>query len=90
MSKNAVSKRRERDPEGTRQGLIDTAVRLMLKQGFAATSVDLICKEAGMTKGSFFHHFGSKEAIGKACESQAMIRANLKLARGHVDGLFDK
>lgn len=41
-------------------------VQLMLKQGFAATSVDQICAAAGMTKGSFFHHFSSKEAIGKA------------------------
>jgi TetR/AcrR family transcriptional regulator, transcriptional repressor for nem operon len=38
----------------------------MLKQGFAATSVDQICKDAGLTKGSFFHHFENKEAIGKA------------------------
>lgn len=66
MLKKATSKKRERDPAGTRQGLIDATVRLMLKQGFAATSVDTICKEAGMTKGSFFHHFENKEAIGKA------------------------
>ncbi|HBJ84274.1 MAG TPA: hypothetical protein DDZ88_10490 [Verrucomicrobiales bacterium] len=64
--KAASETKRERDPAGTRQRLIDTTVRLMLKQGFAATSVDLICKEAGMTKGGFFHHFTSKEAIGKA------------------------
>lgn len=67
MPKKAASNtKRERDPAGTRQRLIDATVRLMLKQGFAATSVDLICKEAGMTKGGFFHHFASKEAIGKA------------------------
>lgn len=66
MPKKAASKKRERDPDATRQRLIDATVRLMLKQGFAGTSVDLICKEAGMTKGSFFHHFESKEAIGKA------------------------
>ncbi len=28
--------------------------------------------------------------VGKACQSQAMIRANLKLARHFVDGLFAK
>lgn len=66
MPKKAPSKRKERDPAGTRQRLIDATVRLMLRQGFAATSVDMICKEAGMTKGGFFHHFGNKEAIGKA------------------------
>lgn len=66
MPKKATSKKRERDPSGTRQALIDATVRLMLKQGFAGTSVDMICKEAGLTKGSFFHHFSSKESIGKA------------------------
>lgn len=66
MPKKATSKKRERDPSGTRQALIDATVRLMLKQGFAGTSVDMICKEAGLTKGSFFHHFSSKEGIGKA------------------------
>lgn len=66
MPKKAASKKRERDPAGTRQGLIDAAVQLMLQQGFAGTSVDLICTEAGMTKGGFFHHFESKEAICKA------------------------
>jgi len=45
---------------------VTATVGLILKQGFAATTVDQICAEAGMTKGSFFHHFESKEAIGKA------------------------
>ncbi len=38
----------------------------MMRQGFAATTVDQICAEAGLTKGSFFHHFESKEALGLA------------------------
>lgn len=66
MPKKASNSRRERDPAATRQRLIDATVRLMLRQGFAGTSVDQICKEAGMTKGSFFHHFENKEALGTA------------------------
>ena len=66
MLKKAVIKKRERDPAGTRQRIVGATVQLMLRQGFAATSVDQICAEAKLTKGSFFHHFESKEAIGKA------------------------
>lgn len=66
MFKKAASMTRERDPAATRQRLIDATVRLMLQQGFSATSVDQICTEAGMTKGGFFHHFENKEALGLA------------------------
>ena len=66
MLKKAAKTKRERDPAATRQRLIDATVRLMLQQGFSGTSVDQICKEAGMTKGGFFHHFENKEALGTA------------------------
>ena len=57
--------RTPRDPAATRQKLIDATVSLILKQGFAATTVDQICAAAGVTKGSFFHHFDNKEAAGQ-------------------------
>jgi TetR/AcrR family transcriptional repressor of nem operon len=44
--------------------LLDAAVKLVREQGFAGTSVDQLCAEAGVTKGAFFHHFPSKEALG--------------------------
>lgn len=62
----SLPKKRERNPAETREKLITATVRLILKQGFAATTVDQICAEAELTKGSFFHHFESKEAIGRA------------------------
>jgi TetR/AcrR family transcriptional repressor of nem operon len=49
----------------TKEKLCDAARRLMLEQGFPATSVEQICTAAGVTKGSFFHYFDSKEHIGK-------------------------
>ncbi len=51
---------------GARVRLLDAAVALIRAQGFAATSVDQLCKAAGVTKGAFFHHFPSKEALGIA------------------------
>ncbi|MDP0490029.1 MAG: TetR/AcrR family transcriptional regulator [Verrucomicrobiota bacterium JB023] len=58
--------RRRKSPEETRASLVEATVKLILGQGFAATRVDEICREAGVTKGAFFHHFASKEDIGKA------------------------
>ncbi|HWL52376.1 MAG TPA: TetR/AcrR family transcriptional regulator [Chthoniobacteraceae bacterium] len=56
----------KRNPVATRERLVSAAVRLILRQGFSATSVDQICAEAGVTKGGFFHHFENKDAIGLA------------------------
>jgi TetR/AcrR family transcriptional repressor of nem operon len=61
--KNKVSRKQ---PETTRRKLIEATMSLMLKRGFNATTVDEICAEAGVTKGSFFHHFENKDDIGQA------------------------
>ena len=50
-----------------RDGILEAGTRLFRRQGFVATTVDEICAEAGATKGAFFHHFASKEALAEAC-----------------------
>ncbi len=50
----------------TRQKLLGAAISLIRAQGYAATSVDDICRAAGVTKGAFFHHFASKERLAVA------------------------
>ena len=49
-----------------RTRLLEAARDVIRAQGFAASSVDDLCKAAGVTKGAFFHHFESKEALGVA------------------------
>ena len=49
--------------EETRTRIMDAAVRLFSTRGFAAASVDDICAEAGISKGAFYHHFESKQAL---------------------------
>ncbi len=49
-----------------RTRLMDAALDLVRRQGWAGTSVDALCAAAGVTKGSFFHHFKTKEALGVA------------------------
>ena len=47
-----------------REAILDAATRVMRQKGYGATSVDDLCREAGVTKGAFFHHFGSMIASG--------------------------
>jgi AcrR family transcriptional regulator len=49
--------------EGTRTKLLDTAMRLFHEQGFAATGVATILREAGVNSGSLYHQFASKEDL---------------------------
>ncbi|WP_426165559.1 TetR/AcrR family transcriptional regulator [Sandarakinorhabdus sp. DWP1-3-1] len=49
-----------------RDRLLDAATDLVRRQGFGGTSVDALCAHAAVTKGAFFHHFASKEALGVA------------------------
>ncbi len=46
--------------------LLDAAVDVIRAQGLSATTIDDLCAAAGVTKGAFFHHFESKEALAVA------------------------
>ncbi len=54
------------DSGDARTRLLLAATDLIRSKGFAATSVDGLCQRAEVTKGAFFHHFASKEALGVA------------------------
>jgi AcrR family transcriptional regulator len=49
--------------EETRSHILDTAGELFAERGYDATSVADICHRAGVTKGAFYHHFASKQAV---------------------------
>lgn len=53
-------------PAKARTKLLDAAIDAVRENGFSATSVDDLCRRAGVTKGAFFHHFPTKEALGTA------------------------
>ena len=46
--------------------LLDAALKVVRAKGYSATRIEDICAEAGLTKGSFFHHFRSKEDLALA------------------------
>lgn len=47
----------------SRKRLLDAALNEFRTRGYAATTVDDLCRAAGVSKGAFFHHFPSKEAL---------------------------
>jgi TetR/AcrR family transcriptional regulator, transcriptional repressor for nem operon len=68
-------KRRFRDPERTRERLLQAAFREVHRAGFQSAGIDTILAATGVTKGALYHHFESKEALGHAIVEE--IVANL-------------
>ena len=63
-----MSRPTKQSPErgNARIRLLEAARDIIRAKGFAATTIEDLCKAADVTKGAFFHHFGSKEALGVA------------------------
>lgn len=61
MTKTAV-----RNPDATRQSILDIAFEEILLKGYQGLRVDEILKKTGFTKGAFYHHFKSKKELGHA------------------------
>src|SRR5512144_116984 len=49
--------------EETRSRILESAIKLFSNRGYNKASVDDICAEAGISKGAFYHHFESKQAL---------------------------
>jgi AcrR family transcriptional regulator len=49
--------------EETRHHILEAATQLFSSTGYDATGVAEICQAAGVSKGAFYHHFPSKQAV---------------------------
>jgi AcrR family transcriptional regulator len=49
--------------EETRAKIMEAAIKLFSTRGYNKASVDDICEEAGISKGAFYHHFKTKQAL---------------------------
>jgi AcrR family transcriptional regulator len=50
----------------TRDHLVTIATRLFAERGYEETSIEAVLREAGISRGSLYHHFASKEALFNA------------------------
>jgi len=54
------------EKKDTRSDIIKIGTELISRQGYNATGIEMVLKEAGVPKGSFYHYFKSKEEFGLA------------------------
>lgn len=87
---------RLRDPELTRERLLQAAFREIYRSGFQSASLDRILAVAGVTKGALYHHFKSKEGLGYAVVEEVIapdLRAKwlrpLQRTKDPIDTLID-
>jgi AcrR family transcriptional regulator len=52
--------------EATRGQLLVIATRMFAERGYEDTSIEAVLREAGVSRGSLYHHFASKEALFEA------------------------
>lgn len=64
-SAHAASRGGEKKPPA-RNKILAAALSLIRTKGYSATTVDELCAAAGVTKGAFFHHFETKDALAVA------------------------
>ncbi|MCW7538259.1 TetR/AcrR family transcriptional regulator [Aquabacterium sp. A7-Y] len=73
---------RRRRKEARPQELLDAALDLFVEKGFAATKIDDVAARAGVSKGTVYLYFPSKEELLKA-----VIRHNLSLTIAQGDNI---
>jgi len=74
--------------EATRAHITETATSLFASRGYEDTSIEAVLDEAGVSRGSLYHHFASKEALFEAVleDVEARVGAQTMEAAVAADG----
>jgi TetR/AcrR family transcriptional repressor of nem operon len=65
---------RPRNPERTRQRLLQAAFREVYRYGFQSAGIDTILAATNVTKGALYYHFESKESLGYAIVEEIVAK----------------
>ena len=89
-------KRRFRDPERTRERLLQAAFREVYRSGFQSAGINTILAGTNVTKGALYYHFESKEALGYAIVEEIIAKTvrdkwlrPLQQGKDPIDALID-
>lgn len=63
MSTESIASKREQGKSERKERLYEAALTLFRVQGYEATTVDQITRQAGLAKGTFFNYFSTKDAV---------------------------
>ena len=74
--------------EATRSQLVAIATRMFAERGYEDTSIEAVLREAGVSRGSLYHHFASKEALFEAVaeEVETSVGTQTLAAAAGADG----
>lgn len=67
-----TTEKRTRNPERTRARILEVAFKEVFRHGFQGASVNEIIAKTDLTKGAFFHHFETKQALGYALADETL------------------
>jgi len=68
---------------------LDAALLVIRTKGYEASTIDDICEAAELTKGSFFHHFASKEDLALAAAQHFAVMAEMLFSNAPYRALPD-
>jgi TetR/AcrR family transcriptional regulator, transcriptional repressor for nem operon len=74
MLSSRTKKRGLRDPERTRERLLQAGFREVHRSGFQSASIDTILAATNVTKGALYYHFESKEDLGHAIVEEVIAK----------------
>ena len=75
--KEQISRQQQKSRE-TKEKIFKAAKRILQKGGYEELSIKNICEEAGVSNGSFYHHFKTKDDhLSYYIEDQPQIEPNL-------------
>ena len=88
MSEKPTISRQQQKSRETRERIFRAAKRILERQGYEELSIKNICEEAGVSNGSFYHHFKTKDdLLSYYIEDQPKIDPDLLELPDSVEGV---